>query len=62
MADGALVLVSQSGDLLVSRDHGRSFAPQKNDPLPLAAVAQARDNGLVVAGLRGIMRLAALPQ
>jgi len=62
LADGALVLVSQSGDLLVSRDHGRSFAAQKNDPLPLAAVAQARDNGLVVAGLRGIKRLAALPQ
>ena len=62
LADGALVLVSQGGDLLVSRDRGHSFAPKKSEPLPLAAVAQARDNGLIVAGLRGVKRLTALSQ
>jgi len=62
LADGALVLVSQGGDLLVSRDRGHSFAPQQSEPLPLAAVAQARDNGLIVAGLRGVKRLTALSQ
>jgi len=58
LADGALVLVSQGGDLLVSRDHGRSFAPRASEPLPLAAVAPAPDDGLVVAGLRGVRRVA----
>jgi photosystem II stability/assembly factor-like uncharacterized protein len=57
-ADGSLVLVSQSGDVLVSRDKGKTFAPQPGEPLPLAAVALTKDNGLVVAGLRGVKRLA----
>lgn len=58
LADGALVLVSQGGDVLLSRDQGRTFTPQKGVPLPLAAVAQAKDGGLLVAGLRGVKKLA----
>lgn len=57
-ADGALVVVSQAGDVLVSRDKGKTFVPQKGEPLPLAAIALSKDNGLVVAGLRGVKRLA----
>lgn len=62
LADGTLVLVSQGGDVLFSRDQGRSFAAQAGGSLPpalpLAAVAQARDGALVVAGLRGLRRVA----
>jgi photosystem II stability/assembly factor-like uncharacterized protein len=57
-ADGSLVIVSQNGDVLISRDKGKTFAPQPGEPLPLAAVTPAKDNGLVVAGLRGVKRLA----
>ncbi|RFP19259.1 MULTISPECIES: YCF48-related protein [unclassified Duganella] len=63
LADGTLVLVSQGGDVLLSRDQGRSFAAQTGaalpPALPLAAVAQAGDGALVVAGLRGLRRVAA---
>ena len=58
MADGAVVLVSQGGDVLVSRDDGRTFAAQAGTALPLAAVTQAGDGALVVAGLRGVRRIA----
>lgn len=61
LADGTLALVSQGGDLLLSRDHGRSFAAHSGGTLPpalpLAAVAQASDGALVVAGLRGLRRV-----
>ena len=57
MADGAVVLVSQGGDVLTSRDDGLTFAAQAGTALPLAAVAQAGDGSLVVAGLRGLRRL-----
>ena len=56
-SDGAVVLVSQGGDVLVSRDDGRTFVPQPGTALPLAAVAQAGDGTLVVAGLRGVRRI-----
>lgn len=56
-SDGALVLVSQGGDVLVSRDDGRTFVPQPGTALPLAAVTQATDGALVVAGLRGLRRV-----
>lgn len=60
LKDGSIALVSQAGDVLISRDKGRSFALQKgSEPLPLAAVAQAKDASLIVAGLRGMKRLAA---
>ncbi|KQX02127.1 glycosyl hydrolase [Massilia sp. Root418] len=61
LPDGTLVLVSQAGDVLLSRDQGRSFAiqagPAMPAALPLAAVAQARDGALVLAGLRGLRRV-----
>ncbi|HEX7983514.1 MAG TPA: YCF48-related protein [Duganella sp.] len=57
MADGSMVLVSQGGDVLVSRDDGRTFATQAATALPLAAVTQAGDGALVVAGLRGLRRV-----
>jgi photosystem II stability/assembly factor-like uncharacterized protein len=60
LADGTLVLVSQGGDLLLSRDQGRSFGVHTGialpPALPLAAVTQASDGTLVVAGLRGLRR------
>jgi photosystem II stability/assembly factor-like uncharacterized protein len=59
LADGSLALLSQGGDVLLSRDQGRSFARQSvSQPLPAAALAQAADGALVVAGLRGVKRLA----
>jgi photosystem II stability/assembly factor-like uncharacterized protein len=61
LADGTLVLVSQAGDVLLSRDQGSTFAiqagPALPPALPLAAVAQARDGALVLAGLRGLRRV-----
>lgn len=62
LADGTLVLVSQGGDVLLSRDQGISFAAQTGAALPLAAVAQASDGALVVAGLRGLRKLTAQPR
>ena len=65
LADGTLALVSQGGDVLLSRDQGRSFAVQPPGALPpalpLAAVAQAGDGALVVAGLRGLHRATLTP-
>ena len=58
LADGRLALLSQGGDLLLSSDQGRSFSRQPAVPLPAAALAQAADGALVVAGLRGVRRLA----
>ncbi len=58
LADGTLVLVSQGGEVLLSRDQGRSFSALAGTTLPLAAVAQARDGALVLAGLRGMRRMA----
>ena len=57
LADGTLALLSQGGELLLSDDRGRSFARQPNSqPWPSAALVQAADKSLVVAGLRGVRR------
>ena len=57
LADGTLALLSQGGELLLSDDRGRSFARQPNaQPWPSAALVQAADKSLVVAGLRGVRR------
>lgn len=57
LADGRLALLSQGGDVLLSADAGRRFARQPNpQPTPAAALVQAGDHGLVVAGLRGLKR------
>jgi len=59
LADGSLALLSQGGDVMLSRDQGRTFTRQpQSRPLPAAALAQAADGALVVAGLRGVTRLA----
>jgi photosystem II stability/assembly factor-like uncharacterized protein len=51
---GRLVLVSQAGHVLVSRDDGASFKPLELDrPLPAAAVLGV-DHGVVIAGPRGL--------
>lgn len=57
---GALALLSQTGDLLLSRDDGRSvtkIAPT-GGPLP-ASGAAAADGHLVLASLRGLRRQSA---
>jgi len=60
--DGSLALLSQGGDILLSRDAGRTFARAPgSQPLPAAALAQAADGALVVAGLRGVQRLPSSP-
>lgn len=54
---GALALLSQTGDLLVSHDDGRSVSTVApvGGPLPAAGVAAA-DGQLVMASLRGMRR------
>ena len=55
--DGALLLLSQTGDLLTSRDDGRSFKRQAaTEPVPATGAAAARDGSLVIASLRGLRR------
>lgn len=59
LSDGSLALVSQAGDVLISHNSGRDFQLQPGqESLPIAAIAQARDGSLVLAGLRGIKRIA----
>ena len=62
LGPAGLALLSQTGDLLLSRDDGASFrklAPT-GGPLPAAGLAQADEHHLVYASLRG-MRRQALP-
>jgi photosystem II stability/assembly factor-like uncharacterized protein len=59
LADGSIALVSQAGDVLVSQNHGQDFQLLPGqESLPIAAIAQASDGSLIVAGLRGIKRIA----
>jgi len=54
---GALALLSQGGEVLVSRDDGRSFVrrPQR-DNVPATGLAAADGGPLVLASLRGMRR------
>jgi photosystem II stability/assembly factor-like uncharacterized protein len=53
--DGRIVLVSQSGDLLVSSDNGSSFKAVKTDKSIFAtAVTAIGKDALLIAGLRGV--------
>jgi photosystem II stability/assembly factor-like uncharacterized protein len=53
--DGRLVLVSQGGDVLVSKDGGLSFQAAKVEKaLPAAAVAALGEDTLVLAGFGGV--------
>jgi photosystem II stability/assembly factor-like uncharacterized protein len=57
--DGRIVIVSQAGHVLVSRDDGASFTLAKVDkPLPAAAVAAVNPSTLVVGGPRGLAAVA----
>ena len=59
LSDGSLALVSQAGDVLISQNHGQGFQLQpRQELLPIATIAQASDGSLIVAGLRGIKRIA----
>ncbi|WP_077035061.1 YCF48-related protein [Pelomonas sp. KK5] len=56
--DGRLLLLAQGGRLLVSRDGGSSFTEQPLPRLmPLTALAEAPDGGLVATSLGGVARL-----
>ncbi|MDM0106963.1 YCF48-related protein [Variovorax sp. J22R24] len=56
-SDGSIVLVSQAGHVLVSRDDGASFQPLRvEQAMPAAAVAEAVGGALVIAGPRGAAR------
>jgi photosystem II stability/assembly factor-like uncharacterized protein len=56
--DGRLVLVSQAGHVLVSRDDGATFRTVAIErPLPAAAVVAPAAGTLVVAGPRGVQPL-----
>jgi photosystem II stability/assembly factor-like uncharacterized protein len=58
VADGAIVIVSQAGHVLVSRDDGASFKLAKLErPIPAAAVIAAGKGAVVVAGPRGVAPL-----
>ncbi|MBS1132870.1 MAG: glycosyl hydrolase [Burkholderiaceae bacterium] len=54
-ADGRIVIVSQAGHILVSRDDGASFKPVRVErPIPAAAVLAVARDAAVVAGPRGV--------
>ena len=57
-AQGRIVIVSQAGHVLLSRDDGASFALAKTDKsAPAAAVAIVGPSSLVVGGPRGVSPL-----
>lgn len=62
LPQGGFVLISQSGELLLAASDA---APLRRlparEPVPVAAAATAADGALVMAGLRGMRRLATLP-
>jgi photosystem II stability/assembly factor-like uncharacterized protein len=58
IADGRLVLVDDWGEVLVSSDGGKSFAPVGTpQAMKLVGVVQAADGALVAAGNRGNVRI-----
>jgi photosystem II stability/assembly factor-like uncharacterized protein len=55
MADGRIILVSQSGHVLISHDDGKSFNLLKMDkPIPASDVEAANKDTLVLAGILGV--------
>lgn len=55
LADGRIALVSQGGQVLLSRDNGNSFAPVPGrKALPAAGVSTTGANDLVLVGARGV--------
>lgn len=58
LADGRWLLASQSGELMLSRDDGRSFQPAGlGNALPVTGLVQAAGGALVLTTLRGVRRL-----
>lgn len=56
--DGRIVLVSQAGHVIESRDDGASFAPRAQQrPTPASAVLAERNGSLVIGGARGLRQL-----
>ena len=61
--DGTLALLTQGGELLLSRDKGRTFERQPGaEGFPSAAMTQIDDTTLLIAGLRGMKRIALASQ
>lgn len=59
---GGFVLMSQAGDTLVGRSDGAALRRvAAREPVPVSGMAQAEDGSLVIASLRGMRRLPALP-
>lgn len=59
LKDGRILFSNQAGQLFVSTDQGRSVKMLPQDrAAPLNAISQADDGGIIVAGVRGITRLA----
>lgn len=56
LPDGTLTLLAQTGDLLTSRDDGRSFTRRAGDGVPAAGLATTPQGQFVLAGLRGMRR------
>lgn len=55
--DGRIVLLSQAGHMLVSRDDGASFTPVKLDqPFPASALVALDKEHLMLAGLHGMQK------
>ena len=54
LPDGTLALLAQTGDLLSSRDDGRSFTRRAGDGVPAAGLAATPQGQFVLAGMRGL--------
>jgi photosystem II stability/assembly factor-like uncharacterized protein len=53
-ADGAIVVVSQAGQVLLSKDDGAHFALQPHKAGPVSAAVLARGGMMVLGGARGL--------
>ena len=55
LADGSCVLTTQSGEVLISHDHAKTFSKidLKGEIYPLMGIAQAINGDLVLVGTRG---------
>ncbi len=56
LPDHSLALLAQTGEVLHSRDDGRSFTRLAHDPAPAAGLAATEKGQIVLAGLRGMRR------
>ncbi len=62
LPSGGFVLMSQAGDALVGRDDSAALRRvAAREPVPVSGVVIADDGSIVVASLRGMRRLSALP-